>query len=251
VVCLPFVWRLFKPVNVQLGALSWQNVLRQSLPYGAFIVLGAVYAQMDIVIVSVLLPLAAVATFQVALRILVATDYVPEAAWRWAYPRLTRSSGRGVSDFGSQTTRLALGLLVIGLGVAAVLIVISPWMIPFVFGSTYVTAVVPMQLMAAAIPLRYGAHVYGTALSAAGFQARRSRLFLTVVIAAIVLECVLIALGGLTGATVAIFLSSSLLAITYFVSARRIWGVHLDARPLAGTCLIATLTFLAILAIQR
>jgi O-antigen/teichoic acid export membrane protein len=146
---------------------------------------------------------------------------------------------------------LASGLLTVGLGVAAVLIVISPWMIPFLFGSTYATAVVPMQLMAAAIPLRYGAHVYGTALSAAGFQARRSRLFLAVVITAIVLECVLIALGGLTGATVAIFLSSSLLAGAYFVSARRIWGVHMDARPIAGTWLVAALTFLSILALQR
>jgi O-antigen/teichoic acid export membrane protein len=205
---------------------------------------------MDIVIVSALLPLAVVATFQVAMRIMVATEYVPEAAWRWAYPHLSRSSGN-VSDLGSQTTRLAVVLLSLGLCVALALIVLSPWLIPLLFGSTYATAVLPMQLMASAIPLRYGAHVYGTALSAAGLQGVRTRLFLSAVLIGVVLEVALVSVAGLNGAPIAVFASSSLLLAAYFGSARRAWGTHLDVRPPAMTWIVAVATLLGVVVFAR
>lgn len=237
-VSMPVVWRLLRPVGIIAGARSWRAFLRESLPFGAFTILGAVFAQMDVVVVSALLPLAAVATLQLAIRILATTDYVPEAAWRWAYPRLSRSANRSTPAFTQQMTRLAIVLMGLGVFAGVLLLLIAPWLIPFVFGSQYTTAVLPMQLMAAAIPLRFGAHVYGTALSAAGLQWLRARLFFLVIVLAIVAEAILIVSVGMIGAAIGIIASSAVLLLVYFGAARRAWGPGVDARPIAAVVAI-------------
>ena len=230
---LPIFWGMLRPRGVRIGARSWARVLASSLPYGAFIVLGAVSAQMDIVIVSSLLPLAAVATLQVAIRILASTDYAPEAAWRWAYPRLSRSAHGDAAQFLRQVARLGAVLMGLGLLIGILLFVLAPWMIPTAFGETYRASVLPMQVIAAAIPLRYGAHVYGTALSAAGLQSLRARLLLAVILVTVVIESGLILAIGLVGSAIGIVFASGTLLAAYFVAARRVWGSLLDARPVA------------------
>jgi O-antigen/teichoic acid export membrane protein len=244
--CLPVFWRVVAPKRVRLGVRSWGTVLASSLPYGALIVLGALSAQLDIVIVSALLPLAAVATLQVAVRILAATDYAPEAAWRWAYPRLSRSANADVSVFLRQVASLGTVLMGLGLVIALILFVVAPWLIPLAFGDGYRDSILPMQIIAAAIPLRYGAHVYGTALSAAGQQALRSRILLTVIVVTVVVESFLILGFGVVGSAIAIVIASASLLAAYFGAARRTWGPEVDARPaalVAATC--ATVILLA------
>jgi O-antigen/teichoic acid export membrane protein len=228
---LPVFWYVVRPRGVRHGASSWATVLARSLPFGAFVVLGAVSAQLDVVIVSALLPLAAVATLQVALRILAATDYAPEAAWRWAYPRLSRSADDNLGRFASQVTRLASVLMGLGAGAMVVIFVLAPALIPVVFGEPYRDSILPMQVIAGAIPLRYGAHVYGTALSAAGLQGLRARLLLAVVILTVAMESLLIVALGLRGAAIGIVLASGMLFALYFAAARRTWGPLVDARP--------------------
>jgi O-antigen/teichoic acid export membrane protein len=245
---LLIVWRVYKPVGVLKGARQWRGVLRQSLPFGAFIILGALYGQMDVVIVSSLLPLAAVAAFQIAIRILVSSDYVAEAAWRWAYPRLSRSSALPGNRFAGQTTRMAASLMSIGAIGAILLIAIAPFGIPLAFGSQYTSAVLPTQLMAGAIPLRYGAHVYGTALSAAGLQGTRTRLFLAVLVLTAIAETIAVLTTGLDVVAVVIVGGSGALLAAYFLAARRAWHGVLDGRPLAlvvvfVAALVAGITF--------
>jgi O-antigen/teichoic acid export membrane protein len=225
---VPLVWQILHPIGVRAGVRAWRPVLRKTLPFGALIVLIATYAQLDMLIVSTLLPLESVAIFLVASRILAAAEYLPEAAWRWAYPKLSRS----IAELPRRTSRLAVTLLSLGLAAAVVLDLAAPIAIPLVFGEEYSLAVEPMIIMAAAIPLRYLAHAYGTALSAGGRQPLRTGLFAAVICVSTVVEVLLIRAFGLTGATIAIPASSALLAGATMVACRLAWGRDLDPRPL-------------------
>jgi O-antigen/teichoic acid export membrane protein len=235
---LPLVWFLLRPRGVSTGVRSWRAVLRDSLPFGALVVLGAAYAQIDVVIVSTLLPLETVAVFLVASRILAAMDYLPEAAWRWAYPRLSRS---GIA-LPRRTSRLAVALLVLGVVVAAGVAIAAPVGIPLLFGEAYRPAIIITEVMAAAIPLRYLAHVYGTALSAGGRQVWRTLVFLTVITIAMVVEIALISVAGLNGAALAVVFSSALLAGSCLAAGRIAWGRALDRWPLVAAALVAVIT---------
>src|SRR5258706_1921779 len=120
-----------------------------------------------------------------------------------------------------------------GLGLALAMVLFAPasWFIPFASGETYRASVLPMQVIAAAIPLRYGAHVYGTALSAAGLQSLRARVLLAVIVMTVVVESALILSVGLIGSAIGIVFASGSLLAAYFVAARRVWGSLLDATP--------------------
>jgi O-antigen/teichoic acid export membrane protein len=234
---------LMHPIGVLAGMRSWARVLRQSLPYGGLVILTSAYAQLDVILVSALVPLDAAALYIAASRLLAATDYVPEAAWRWAYPRLSRS----IAQVARLATRLATALLALGVLVGTLVLLTSPVVIPAVFGDAYRSASRPMALMAAAIPLRYLAHVYGTALSAGGRQTSRTMTFGAVVLAAIVVEILLIRAAGIYGAALAITSSSTLLVTAWFVVARRGWGRDLDVKqPILAAAATAALILVAV-----
>ena len=230
-VTMPLVWLLLRPDRLVVGARSWSTVLARSAPFGVFVILGAAYAQIDIVLASLLLPLSAVAILQVAVRILVATDYVPEAAWRWAYPRMSRSAVGDLERFAQQVARFSTAIVSFGIGAAAALIITAPIAIPALFGAQYADAVMPTQLVAAAIPLRYGAHVYGTSLSAAGLHQQRVKLALAVIAGTAIGESILVIAFGVLGAAAGILASSASLLFAYLWAARRSWGTRIDLRP--------------------
>jgi O-antigen/teichoic acid export membrane protein len=245
---LGIIWRIFQPLGVAAGLRASPAIFRRSLPFAALVVLVAVQAQLDILLVSVLASLASVAILQVAVRVLMASDYAPEAAWRWAYPHFSRSAAARPQAFVSQITRLAGALVIIAIGGAVTLIILAPQLIPFAFGSPYKPAVLPMQIVATAIPLRYAGHVYGTALSAAGRQRHRLRLLVTSIGVAAVIEALLIIVFGVTGAAIGLVISSSFISMRYFNAARKAWGPGVDWRPMiAATSFVAATGLLILL----
>ncbi len=230
---LVLLWRSMDLKDLAAGAREWRTIFRLSLPFGAFIVLAAAYAQVDVVIVSLLLPLSAVGVFQAAFRILIATDYLPEAAWRWAYPRLSRAAMAGPSELAVQITMLSGALVLAGVGTGTLIVLVAPQLIPWLYGDRFAVAVLPMQVLALAIPIRFAAHAYGAGLSAAGAQRRRSQILLAVIIISGALQFVLVSIHGLIGAAVGVAISAAVLVGFYLAVARRIPHMQLGLSPVA------------------
>lgn len=225
---VPIVWWLLRPRGIAAGIRAWRGVARASLPFAAFVTLAAIYAQVDVVVVSTLLPLGTAALFVVASRIILAADYVPEAAWRWAFPRLSRAS----EGLAGRTNRLAFGLLALAVAIAGGVAIGAPFGVPIVFGRGYAAAVLPLVIMAAALPSRYLGHAYGVSLTAAGTQRERARLFAVAMAISITGEVILVSTLGLIGAAVAVLFGSACLVTLWFRAARAALGSELSARPL-------------------
>lgn len=226
---VPIVWWILRPHGMAEGLRGWRDVARASLPFAAFVTLAAIYAQVDVVVVSTVLPLGTAALFVVASRIIVAADYVPEAAWRWAFPRLSRAS----AGLGGRTNRLAIGLLLLAVPIAGAVALSAPIAVPLVFGDAYAAAVGPLIVMSAALPARYLAHAYGVSLTAAGTQGERARLFAVAMAISITGEIVLVSLFGLLGAAIAVLFASACLVSLWFRAARAVLGRDVTIRPLA------------------
>ena len=230
---LVLLWRTMDLKDFAAGAGEWRTILRRSLPFGAFIVLAAAYSQVDVVIVSLLMPLSAVGVFLAAFRILIAADYLPEAAWRWSYPRLSRAAMAGPSELAIQITTLSRALVFAGIGTGTLIFLVAPQLIPGLYGDRFATAVLPMQVLALTIPIRFVAHAYGAGLSAAGVQRRRSQILLAVIIISGAVQFILVSIFGLIGATAGVAISAAVLVGLYVAVARRIPQMHLGLSPVA------------------
>jgi len=238
------VWQVGRPVSVANGVREWRTTLRGSAGFAVFVTVTAVYFHAHTAVAGALLPISAVALLQAPLRLFFAVEYLPEAVARWAYPDLARRALGSGRDFSELVARAAGGLVLVGIGVAGVLLVGAPLIVPAVFGPDFADASLLLQIMAVGIPARYASHLYGTALSAGGDQSSRAWLAGGVTAATLVLEVVLVSLAGLTGAAASLALSAVVLSVGYVGAARRSWSSPPALWPLAsalGFGLVASL----------
>jgi O-antigen/teichoic acid export membrane protein len=122
--------------------------------------------------------------------------------------------------------------LVLAIAIAGGVVIGAPFGVPLVFGDGYAAAVVPLVIMAAALPARYLGHAYGVSLTAAGTQRERAKLFAVAMTISIACEILLVSAFGLLGAAVAVLLASACLVSLWFRAARASLGSELSARPL-------------------
>jgi O-antigen/teichoic acid export membrane protein len=223
-------WRSIAPVGIIAGMRAWRPVLVSSLPFGAIVYITAIYYNMDILIASALVPLTALPVIQIAVRILAASDYAPEAAWRWALPRLSQSANDH-PQITSQTTRLAWALVILGCAVGGLMLIGAGLIVPIVFGSRYSGATEFVQIVAIAVPMRYAAHAYGTTLLAVGRERVRLLALALVIASGAIVEFALIAGFGVLGAAIGIVLISCALTLAYWIALRRSLP-ELDPQPL-------------------
>lgn len=210
--------------EVWLGFRSWRKVGASMLTFGVFMTITALYFHVHAVLASVLLPLSAVATLQVALRLFFAAEYLPEAVARWAYPSLSRAVTSDEAKFASLASALGGSLVLVGTVIAAFLAFVAPTVVPLLFGTEYRNAVPIVQVLAVGIPLRFAAHAYGTSLSAGGRQGPRVLMAAAAMAVTIATEISLIGVYGAIGAAASVGLGAAVLVAGYFVSLRRQWA---------------------------
>jgi len=207
--------------SVGEGLGRWKSVLVEAVPFGLFVSISALFFHVHVLVASLLLPLASVALLQAGMRLFFAVEYLPEAASRWAYPRLSRVALADSRALASITTRFAAALLTVGVVIAVVLVLAADDIIPTLFGTEYRSAASIVALLGLAVPARFLAHAYGVALSAGNAQSARLAAAAAALILALVIEIPLIIAFGVEGAALALVVAGSVLTIAYFAMARR------------------------------
>lgn len=226
------IHRRLRPRAVVAGIDAWRTVARSTLSFSLFITLTALYLHVHSVVASALLSLASAAMVQIALRLFFSAEYLPEAVARWAYPHLSRDATVPGARFPTLATAVAGRLVLLGVGVAVLLMVAAPWIVPALFGREYVDAVALVQLAAIAIPLRFASHAYGTSLSAGGRQVPRVTVAALAISITVVCEVILAELIGVRGIMLSLALGSAVLVIGYWVALRRSWHDSISAAPI-------------------
>lgn len=111
-------------------------------------------------------------------------------------------------------------MLALGLLVAFVIWLVSPWAIPRLFGEAYKASVSLLNLLALCAPIVFMAHNAGAILETGNYMYHKVKLMGCIAFANILLNVVLIPIYGLIGAAVATVISNLILLLVYQNSAR-------------------------------
>lgn len=218
------------------------TLARQLGPFAAFVIVGVAYSRVDTLLLGALLPtgaLVAVGAYFSAVRLLAATEYVPEAVARASYPRLAMAYRVDRDAVVTELRPAAALLVILGMPVPLLAFVAGPWLMTALFGpdvAPHAWLVVPL---AAAVPLRFLSHLFGMALTSTDAQGRRVFAVVIALALVLVIDLVLIPRIGIMGAVVGSVAASVCVFAVYAVPVIRYVG-HMGLLSRAAPYLLAT-----------
>jgi len=126
---------------------SWTTLRRDVWPIGAGIVLSALYFRIDVLLVELWSGTAAVARYSAVFRLVEALRLFPAAVLAVALPSLCRAG-----DI-RPLLRIAVPITASAAAAAAVLVAAAGWLVPFVYGAPYASAVPAFRILLWSFPL--------------------------------------------------------------------------------------------------
>lgn len=125
----------------------WTALRRDVWPIGAGIVLSALYFRIDVLLVELWSGTAAVARYNAVFRLVEALRLFPAAVLAVALPSLCRAGDV------RPLLRIAVPITACAAAAAAVLFAAAGWLVPFVYGAPYASAVPAFRILLWSFPL--------------------------------------------------------------------------------------------------
>ncbi len=129
--------------RVPLVSEFWRDVF----PIGAGMLLSALYFRIDVFLVDQWRGTEAVALYNAAFRLLEAVRLLPAAVMAVALPVLCQA------DDTRPLRRVSFALTSLGVGVAAIAWMTAGWLVPVVYGASYVGGVAAFRILMLSFPL--------------------------------------------------------------------------------------------------
>ena len=130
----------------RLGSVAGEW-LRDVMPIGAGIVLSALYFRVDVFLVEFWKGTQSVALYNAVFRLVEALRLFPAAVIAVALPVLCRATNAKPL---AHVSTIVTGTAVLG---SAVVAVVAPWLVPFLYGAAYAPAVPAFRILLIAFPL--------------------------------------------------------------------------------------------------
>ena len=229
-----------------------RQLLRDTPPFTAFVVLGQLYTRVDTLLIGVFMPggLAAAGGYFSAMRLIAGLEYLPDALTRAIYPNLARAYVSGADTVRGMIRRPMELLLWVSIPVPFVAFLGADWGFPLLFGPDVLGYSWVLVVVTVFVPMRFLGYLLGITLTTGGAQARRA---LAVALAAVIvvgLDVVLLPRLGLVAAVIAFIAASATTFGIYFVQVRRHFGLPSIARAATESLACALLAFVAGLALR-
>jgi O-antigen/teichoic acid export membrane protein len=203
-----------------------RQLLRDTPPFTAFVVLGQLYSRVDTLLIGALLPggLDAAGAYFAAMRLIAGLEYLPDALSRAIYPNLARAYVAGAHTINEMIRRPIEVLLWISIPVPFAAFLAADWGFPLVFGSDVRGYSWVLVVVTIFVPMRFLGYLLGITLTTGGAQAKRA---LAVALAAVIvvgLDVVLLPRIGLVAAVIAFIAASITTFGIYFAQVWRNFG---------------------------
>jgi len=197
------------------------HVLMTSFPYGIHAILSTLYLQIDTVFLSYFSGNANVGVYQMAMRIVLATMIVNEIMVSSYFPIIAKKLKSDIAGFRKDGIALNKYLLLIG-GFAAVgLFVYAEYLIHFLYGSQYSSAIIILQMLSLVILIRFILTSYAAFITISGNQKLRSLSVALSLLINIILNLYFIPLYGARGAACTSIITHLFLLVLYFTFSLR------------------------------
>lgn len=221
------------PTGAENGHLAVTNrvrvfdVTRDAWPFGLAGMFHLVYYKSNIILLEYFSGGEAAGIYSVAFTVMGATYLLPGSIYqRFLLPKLHRWANHDRMRF-LQVYRFGNGsMLLLGMIATAAILVLMPWIIPFLFGKAYEPAINLLAILAFCAPLRFLATSVGATLVTQEHMRRKINYMGTVAVLNVLLNLLLIPVYAAEGAAIATLLSEITLLALYLFAVR--WHVFGD-----------------------
>ena len=199
------------------------KLLARSWPFGLAGFLFLIYYQSDLILVKYIVGSEAAGMYSVAFTIMSALYIFPSVIFqKFLLPKFHRWSNQDRRQFFQVYNQGNLLMCVLG-GLAAIVIwVLSPWVVPFLFGKAYLESIELLKYLAITAPFMFLIYSIGTTLTTKEHMKTKVYLMGIVAVLNIAMNLLLIPMYGALGAVVATIISNAALLILYYVTAQKI-----------------------------
>ncbi len=209
-------WRVRSASPIKPG-----EILRSAWPFVLAETAVAIYLKADLSIIGLVLGAAGAGLYGPALNLINITFMVPNALFFFVMPRLSRAHAAPDRSF----QRIGLAQLalqgVVGAGLSLLILVLAPWLVQLVFGSTYGLSASVLQLLGPIPFLKSLNFGLGAILTAGGLQSRRTKVQVLCALFNLFANLVVVGPIGIGGVAVVYTASEFFLLLGYAVTVMR------------------------------
>lgn len=202
-------------------APTLKNVAANAWPFGLAGAFHIIISQANIVLIGYMIGPSSAGIFNVAFTVMTAVYLLPTVIYQkfllpkfhiWA--NFERDKFYKVYKSGNRF------MLMLGVLAMAAIMILSPWAIPFLFGSEYSDVISVLSILAVCAPIRFLANSVGAVLITQQHMKKKVYFMGVTAFLNIVFIVSLTKLWGQSGAAIATILSDSVLLAFYYFSAR-------------------------------
>jgi O-antigen/teichoic acid export membrane protein len=209
--------------NVAVGtAPGTLELWSQAWAYGVWAILYPVFFQISTILLKYLHSDAQAGVYSIALAIMTAIYLIPATIYqKYLLSKLHRWAAHDVPKFWAVYQQGNVAMFVLGVLVSIALVVVSPWIVPIVFGERYQGVVGILMILALCPPIRFLSTAMGAALLTEDHMRYRVYAMAVATVVAIVLNALLIPRFGGQGAAWATVVGETVLLLGTTLGVRR------------------------------
>lgn len=194
-------------------------VASQAWPFGMGGIFYLIYYQSDIILLKYLVGAEAAGIYNVAFLVMSAVYLLPSVVYqKFMLPKLHRWANFDKERFYDTYRRGSLLMLTGGTVAMLFLWGVLPWVIPAVFGVDYQGAVLLLQILAFAAPVRFLASSLSSVLTAKNLMKMKIGIMGLAALLNIAINLILIPTYGELGAAVATLITELILLLAFYMA---------------------------------
>ncbi|HEY8108890.1 MAG TPA: flippase [Patescibacteria group bacterium] len=233
--------REFVSLRLATDTTLWKKLLKESVPYGAALVILHLYLRVDIFLLSLMRSTAEVGVYGVIFKVYELVMALPGFFNNSVFPVLVRRLKSGTANAEAMVQKVFDALVAGGAGVAAGGIVLAPQIMQVIGGSEFVSGADALQIILVAILLSFAIFTFSTLFVAMGHQSMVLRVAGVGLVLNVILNLLLIPKYGINGSAVATVASEVVVFTAYYVLARRSLSVRVSLRTVPRIFLAAAI----------
>jgi len=130
---------------------AYRALMQQAFPLGIAVFMSIAYTRLAVLMLQQMMGEAAVAQYTAAMRLVEPTQILPASLLAAVFPVISLAWYKNRPHAVQLGWRVSGLLAFFGITIAIIYLLVSNWLIPFLYGDTYITAVTVFQILAISI----------------------------------------------------------------------------------------------------
>ncbi|MFC1864251.1 flippase [Chloroflexota bacterium] len=221
----------FTRFKLEVDFKFWKQIILMALPFSVTAIIGLIYFQIDMVMLSVMKGDAVTGWYKAATTLIYSLLFIPNILSSAIFPVMSRFYVSSREALRTLAKKSAKYLFILGLPIAIGTILLADRIIPLFYGEGFSNSIIALQILSLYLPLRFINHVTAYTLASINKQPLAALVTVTAAAANVGLNLFLIAQYSLMGAAIATVMTEVIgFILRYYFVAKHFH--RLELRPI-------------------